>query len=87
MRGGARPYAIGAGVAAGLAAPYLTARALMNPDVVRWLANGAQIAKKGTPAAMTLHLSRLATIEATNPGIATDLKLLRRGLDQAMGAQ
>lgn len=81
---GGTPYTIGAGVAAGLATPYLTARALMNPDVVRWLANGAVIAQKGTPAGIMLHLSRLAAIEANNPGIAPDLKNLRMGLAESM---
>lgn len=81
---GATGLALGAASAAGGAGiRNLSARALMNPDVSRWVLAGA---RANTPRAIGQHIEELGTIAARNPQIANDVLGLQAQLQQALGA-
>lgn len=70
--------ALGAGVTGvGVLARRMSARALMSPDMSRWLAAGAQ---KATPGAIRAHIDRLTDIAARDPAIAQEVLGLRQSL-------
>lgn len=77
--------ALSAGAAAatiagiGVGARRLSARALMNPDVSRWLQVGARLS---TPQSIRSHIGRLSAIATRDPAIAQEVLGLRRSLLQ-----
>lgn len=56
------------GLAAGVIAPRVAAKVMTNPQVIRWLAQGARI-PMSDPNAVTAHLGRLAAIAEAEPEI------------------
>lgn len=78
--GGAVGGAVGVGT--GQIARYLTARALMSPDMSRWL---AQAPRQTTPRAIASHVAKLSSAVARrDPAIAQDALGLQRYLQQAI---
>lgn len=78
--GAAAGAAIGTG--AKTAMQRLSARALMNPDVSKWLS----VAPRQTnPAAIASHVEKLTTIAARNPVIAHEVLDLQKSLMQSLG--
>lgn len=77
--GGAIGGAAGAG--GSLLAHSLSARALMNPDLSRWLASAP---RQTSPLAIQRHIEKLPGIAGRNPGIANDVIGLRDGLTGMM---
>lgn len=71
----------GATAGIGAAARRISARALMSPDMSRWLAGAA---RARTPAAIRQHIERLAVIERSNPAIAQEITGLRQALLSAV---
>jgi hypothetical protein len=67
----------------------LSAKALMNPDLSRWLASAPT---RSGPGQIRGHIQRLSQIAARNPAIAQDVTglqqlLLRAANDNGMGAK
>lgn len=84
IAGGVPGGAIGGAVMSGaeLLAHNLSARALMNPDMTRWLANAPRQTSDG---AIRRYLDKLPGIAAREPGISSEVLGLRDGLLRLMG--
>lgn len=76
--GGLAGAAVGAGMTgAGIGMRNLSARALMNPDLTRWLATGTRLR---TPAQISAHIRRLSTVAGRAPGLQSEIQALQQGL-------
>lgn len=62
---------------AGAAIRNLSARALMSPNMTRWLATAP---RQTTPSAIAAHIARLPQIAARDPAIASEVTALQRAL-------
>jgi hypothetical protein len=81
MTGTAAGLAVGATATAGGAAiRNLSARALMSPDMSRWIAAGARMSN---PSSIRAHIGRLSSIAARDPAIAQEVTGLRQALLRA----
>lgn len=83
---GAATAATGAGIKGGR--DILTARALMSPDIAKWLASSP---RTNNPQAINRHFDRLAAIAAREPALAADIQqiqqaILRAANENAAGA-
>jgi hypothetical protein len=81
LTGGAGVVAGSALSLAGLAARRMSARALMSPDMSRWLAVAPS---QATAAAVRAHIARLSTIATRDPAIAQEVTGLRQALLNAV---
>jgi hypothetical protein len=82
LTSGAAGLALGAATtAAGAGIRKLSARALMNPDLSRWLAAGP---RAGTAEAIRRHIDRLQTVARANPAISQEITGLRQALMNAV---
>ena len=80
--GGATGLALGATSAAvGAGARNLSAKALMNPDMTKWLAAAP---RASTTGAINRHIARLETVARKNPTIAQDVGHLKDALLQSI---
>lgn len=78
LPGGIAGAALGAGMAGAAAgARNLSARALMSPDMSRWLANAAT---QKTPAAIEKHVRQLSVVAARDPTIRNEVLELQSRL-------
>lgn len=73
---------VGAAAAGGLKAgrDVLTARALMNTDLSKWLASAPSTR---SPAAINAHFERLSSIAARQPAIQSDISALQQRIREA----
>ena len=79
--GGAGLALGGASAVAGTMLRKLSARALMNPDMSRWLAGAT---RASTPSAIRQHIARLAVVERANPALTQEITGLRQALLNAV---
>lgn len=79
--GGATGVAVGTALSGiGAATRNLSARALMSPNMSRWLASAP---RQATPSAIAAHIARLSQVAARDPAIASETLGLQKAL-QAM---
>lgn len=81
LPGGAAGLALGAGInGAAALSRNLSAKALMNPDLSRWISVAPRLS---TPASIQRHVARLVRIEAKNPSIAPEIGFIREAVSQS----
>jgi hypothetical protein len=71
------------GTAGGAGLRHLSARALMSPDMSKWL---RQAPRMTTPQKIERHVARLRTVATRDPAIAQDALGLQRYLQQALSS-